>query len=383
MKESLPQPDQPAIDIELSVIKLFGYIQKDLQQINTPPLTAQALEVNADAYAELGSDNNPEEGLVFARISMDFPKRYTDIPFSMIFDINGVALSVAGQDFVFAPFQEIGSNERDIATKLINILVGLANGQLAILNTMTQDNEKVQAWELLYRKPGNSLYDALATYALFDSARKLKSREMVTEKFANTADIKDVDVDIETFKLFTFETNWLTKFNRTQIAGLHVPLTREDWEKSVDKYYDDKADAFVEKVDQWATKDKRSFKQQVLDAAKWRHLELMWWSLALMLYKPVSAWSLEYFHPSMVIFGLFVIAATIYRRNKKFYHYYPWIRPLAYVGFFLASILFISQHDNSAWWIVLCVFAAISLAENIFFDARETYTSRTKSSNNK
>lgn len=363
---------------DISAIKLFRHIQTLIGKINTPPLTQEALEINEDAYAELGSENDSGNSLIFARIGVEFPKRYTDLSFVMLFGDDGAALAVGGQEFIFSHYTHLGSDEKDIARKLINVLVGLANGQLAMLTTMTQDNEKIQAWEILYRKPGSQLYDALATYAMFDSARKLKNRELVTQKFANTADINDVDVDIATYKQFMFETNWLNKFNRQQIAGLHIPLTRADWEKSVDKYYDDRADEFVKKVDQWANPGQRTVWQQVIDAAKWRHLELLWWSLALILYRPITEWSLEHFHPAAISFGAFVLAATIYRRNPTFYKYYPFIRPLAYVSFVLSAIIYASVYDGSGWWITLGIVALVSLAENIFFDVHAIYTSRFK-----
>ena len=363
-------------EIDISVIKLFGFVQKYVEKVNVSPLTSEKLEINVDAYGELGSEQDPDESVVFARIGLEFPKSYSDLPFIMMFDAEGVALSVGALDFVYSHYGHLGDSERDIARKLVNILIGLANGQLAVLNTITQDDEKVQAWEMLYRKPKESLYDAIVTYAAFDSARKLKDREMTTQKFANNADIPDVAVDIDIYKHFTYETEWLNKFNRTQIAGLHVPLTRDDWEKNVDTYYDEKSDAFIEKVDKWGKGDDRTLWQQVTDAAKWRHLELMWWSLALLIYVPVREWSLAALSPSAVVFGIFVIAATIFRRTPKFYRYYPHIRPLAYLGFILATVVFAGQYDGSVWWFSLGVVAVLSLVENIFFDIREKIASK-------
>ena len=357
---------------ELSIIKLFGYVQKAIEKIDTYPLAKENLDVNSDSYADLGSDS--DEDLMFAHIGVDYTKRHTDLAFGMIFSKSVVGLSVGGHEYVFVHYDRIGRDEKDIAEKLTSILIGLANGQLAILCTVIQDNEKIQAWEILYRKTDNQFYDALSTYAMFDSARKLKNRELTTRKFANTANIRDIDVDIDTFRLFMFETTWLNKFNRKQINGLHIPLTRENWERSVDKYYDEKADAFIEKVDVWAEKDKKGFRQQVLDAAKWRHIELMWWSLALLMYKTLTEWSLERIEAGFVAFGVFVVVATVYRRRMTSYRHSLYIRLSAYVGFALSAFIFASYFDGSFWWYVLGALGLLALIENISFDIYAVYT---------
>lgn len=372
MKTDLQDPiEQVPTPPELSIIKLFNYVKKAIEKLDTPPLTKHALEINTDAYAEIGDGTS--EGVVFARIGVDFPKKYTDLPFSMIFSEEGVALAVGGMDYVFSEYEEIGDDEKQIATKIVNILIGLANGQLAVLNTITQDDEKTQAWEILYRQPGKQLYDAQATYAVFDSERKLKNKELITQKFANTADIKEVDVDIEAYKQFTFETNWLNKFNRQQIAGLHVPLTRKDWEASVDTYYDKKADDIVKKVDAWATKDKRSVWQQTIDAAQWRHIELTWWAVALLAYKSLSEWSLAHVHPGLIVFIILLLAATLFRNNELFLKFYTYIRFIAYGIFAGAGFVYVGYSDNSFWWVALGVVALVSLAENIGFDIHMVY----------
>lgn len=359
--------------IELSTIKIFNFVKKQIEKINTPPLTLDLLEVNEDAYSELGGDDDTSENSIFARIGFDFPKSYHDLPFMLVFDREGAALSVGALDFVYAHYEHLGENERVVASKLVAILTGLANGQLAVLNTLTQDNEKVQAWEMLYRKPKESYYDAITTYATFDSARKLKGREITTQKFANAADIAETVIDMEIYRHFTYETNWLNQFNRTHIASLHIPLTRDDWEKSIDRHYNEKTEGFLKNVDRWEDKVDHSLWERVLNAVKWRHLELMWWTFALLLFEPIRLWSLDAFHPVIISFGVFVIAATIYRRNPTFYRYYPWVRPIAYVSFILSSVLFISHYDASIWWFVLALIAALSLLENIFFDVRERF----------
>lgn len=371
MRKPITEPDTRLEEAEISAIKLFKHIKKNIRKINTPPLTEELLEINIDAYRELGNGN--AEGVIFSHIGVPFPKRYTDLPFDMAFAEDGVALAIGNGDFIFSHYAHIGGSEEDIADKLTSILVGLANGQLAMLTSITQDNEKVQAWEILYRKPGRKLYDALATYAAFDSARKLKNRQMTTEKFANTADIEDVAIDVDTYKVFTFETSWLNQFNRKRIAGLHTPLTREDWEKSVDSYYDQKTDEITNKVDAWANKDSGSLWGQILNTVKWRHLELMWWSTALLLYKPISGWSVEYLHPGFFVFIIFVIVATICRNNDTFRKYFPSIRLAAYIGFILASFIYLSYHDGSLWWVILGLVSVLTFVENIFFDIYTFY----------
>lgn len=354
---------------ELSTITLFEDIRTAIEKIDTYPLTRDTLEINQDSYAELG-DDIPGEGIIFARIGMDFPKKDSDLPFMMLFGSHGAALAFGAQEFVFCHYELLGDTEQHIARNLVAILVALANGQITLLNSMTQDNEKVQAWELLYRAPDRQLYDALATNIMFDSARKLKNREMVTEKFANSAAIRARKVDVGTLKLFIADTDARTKIDRTQIPGLHIPLTRDNWEKSVNKYYEDMADAVVEKVDRWVKKDDRSMWQQIVDAAKWRHLELLWWWLALMLYAPISQWSLEALDPIVTVFGALVILATIFRNTSIVILGIHWLKPLLYIGFILSLFLHFLEPASSIWWWVIGIFSVMSLIENFFFDIR-------------
>jgi hypothetical protein len=367
-----PLPDED-ID-EISAIKVFAYIKHAIESIDTPPLTSKDLEINSDAYEELGNGNT--DGTAFARIGILFPKKNSGVQFDMAFTEEGVVLGVGGADYIFSHYAHLGENEKEVADKLVTILIGLSNGQLAILSTVTQYDEKLQAWEILYREPGKHLYDAIATYAIFDSARKLKNKQLITQKFSNAANIDDVSIDIEAYRLFLHSTDWQYKFNRKQINGLHLPLTREDWEKSVEKYYDDKADEMTKKVDAWANKDPRSLWEQILHAVKWRHIELMWWSLALIVYRPITEGSVESLPLGFYIFGAYVVAATIYRNNSIFNKYFSSVRLSAYAGYVLASIIYLSYGDGSTWWIALGAASFITFLENIFFDIHSLYMRR-------
>lgn len=231
---------------QFSVIQFFRYVSEGVEKINVPPITSANLVINKDAYEELGGEFDEGE-MPFGHIGRDFPESNTDLVFIVDFYATGMAVCVGSFEYTFCHYEHLGDDEKVVARKVVDMLVALANGQVSLLCTYTEDDEKLQAIEVLYRKPEVQKYAAVATYPMFDSKRKLRNRELKTEHFANGSDITEIQLDDELLFYFLPQPFGSKKHNRKQITGLHKPLTREVWEKKVDDYYEKKSHEVLSK----------------------------------------------------------------------------------------------------------------------------------------
>lgn len=371
-------------DKQFSAIAFFRHVSELIAKINVAPVDRKTLVINKDAYQELGGEF-AESDLPFAHIGWEFPTSNTDLVFIVDFYATGVGVCVGSFEYTFCHYEHLGDDEEAVARKIVDMIVTLANGQVSLLCTYTEDEEKLQAIEILYKRPGAQKYNALATYAMFDSRRKLKGRELMTEHFANSGDIADVPLDKEILLCFLPDIEGSRNYSRKQIVGLHQPLTRAAWEKKVDDYYEKKANAIVAKVDKWANKDneKLTFMEQIVKYGRYRHVEIIWWSLALLLFEYVYAWQLG--DIPLYYGGLIFVAVAlgVMTRKVEYARYLGVAVPFAYLLAGLAAFMFLGVADKGVWWWVFAICWLFSACEVIGLDIRALWKLRPRSEHSK
>ncbi len=354
-------------DSHFSVITFFRYVREKIEAINTPPLNGVSLQINSDAYRELGGEFD-ESDQPFAHIALEFPTSNNDLIFATDFYPNGIGVSIGSFDYTFCHYEHLGDDEKQVAARVVDMLTTLANGQLGVLITYTEDDDKIQALEVLYKKPKKTKYDAIRTYPVFESARKLKNRELRADYSMNKADIDEVKLDVDMFLNFLPQPPGLDKYSRTQIQGRHAPLSRAEWESRVDEYYEEKTDEFISKVDAWAKKDNLSFMQRIVKYGKWRHLEILWWSVVLLLFTHLVNWDFSNISPYIVGFILVSAFVTLLRNKVRYNIYLLLIQPVAYIASIVVAAMFLGVGDKTTWWWIVAVCWTFSALEVIALD---------------
>lgn len=354
---------------EFSVIKFFRYFSEYIETLGDAPLGKDALTINKDVYEQLGGDEIDEE-LPFAHVAFDFPTSNNDLMFTLDLYASGAAMGIGSFEYTFCHYEHIGKDEQQVAARMVDILKALCNEQLALLCTYTEDDENLQAIEVLYRKPGAAKYDAIATYPMFESKRKLKGRELKTERFANFGSSGEVSVQTDAFLYFIPESPSSHTYDRKQISGLHVPLSREVWERKIDDYYDKKSDELVARFDGWANKENLTFMEQVVKYGRWRHVELASWSLVLLAYEYVVGWRLWDLPLQYVALAGITLGLVVYRNKVSYGRYLSTSVLFAYGLALLAAFMFVTLPEKSLWWWIVGVCWTFSVVECIGLDIR-------------
>lgn len=366
----------------LSVIRIFEQVRTNIAAIDVFPLTPDAIKVNKDELEALG-DDEVESGYAFARVATDFPESNSALTFAVDFLNTGIVFTIMNLEPLWRDYSELGTTDTQVSQLIIDTLICLANGQLAMLVTLTEDDDRLQAFELLYRHPGRTRYDAICTAANFQSARKLKGREYKTDVFINKAKIDPVSLNVAKTQFLLMSDSqfaMMRSIGRKNISGLHEPLTREIFNKNVDAYAEKVgqkvADTMEYKVDQaFDVVEKKigvqgkSFWEQAVHFAKWRHIELMFWSLSLLLC-PYLINANTNVYPGVILLAGALVALFVFRKKYPYPQILYVLAPVAYVLFVVGLWLFVGGMTSHwlAW--VIGIGAFVALIENIFFDAR-------------
>lgn len=352
-----------------SAIKFFRYFSESIKDINVAPMDQDTLVINKDIYEELGSDEVDEE-LPFAHLAFDFPTSNNDLIFVVDLYQSGVAMSVGSFEYVFCEYELLGKNEEAAAERVIAIAKALSNGQLSLLCTYTEDDEKLQAIEVLYRKPDAQKYDTIATFPMFESKRKLRNRELKTEHFGNKSVIDEVAVHLDTFISFLPQPPGVQTYNRKQIKGLHLPLSRDAWEKKINQYYEKRSERILSRFDKGSGNSKLSFLELVVKYGKWRHLELSAWSIALLLFEYVISWRLTEAPVSLFLFASAVIMLAVLRDKVSYRRYLASTVLFSYAIATFAAVSFLNVGTKEMLWWILGVCWMFSVAEVLGLDLR-------------
>lgn len=364
---------------DFSAIKVFKYFEHRVEEVHSSLINSEKLQVNVDAYKELADDDGPE--FVFARISYDFALRNLDLPFGMVFTRYSVGLSIGGSDYSFIYYRDVGSSEKNAAGKLANLLIALANGQIAALCTYRESDSAIQANEIIYRRPGGYTYEVLKTYAMFAADRKQDSDDLAVDKVSNSDAIKEVEVDIDLYKSFyDDESGWTDKYNRPQMDGHITPLSNQEWKSRIEQYHIEKTERVVAKFDSITNPDNKSLWEQMIDYSKWRHLELLGYCLLFVLFEYIREWSFDGFRLENIAFAVFVASIVLLRNKLPYRIFVLLVAPIAYAAFALLASIFFTTFDDSFWAWLLAVFAVGSIVECIVFDARAFFRSTVFSS---
>ncbi len=245
-------------------LDFFTEFKKKIEAINKYPLSKQNLHINEDALQHV-LDDDTDESVPFAVVEMARPHHKDDLLFSCEFYPSAIMLTTGSDYPIDIDYKELKLSSSQLAERLVAILIGLCNGQIASMYTIA--NNRIQAIELLYKAPKATLYAAFYTLDTFQSKRALRYVDYETDVYKNDLDFKQVDVDIRLLsKFFPRPVNFGGM--RGAIANLADPLTLEEWQQLDGKRFDQRWDNYIAK----RFGEKKTWKQW---AQKYSHFEVM------------------------------------------------------------------------------------------------------------
>ena len=361
----------------LSPIHIFGNVQKYIEKISTAPLLPTIVKVNKDQANDLGNDEEIE--FPFARVDTGFPESYDQLLFAIDFYDKGLDLAFSGGEGTWVAYEELGTTDREVSIALTNLLTVFSNGQLKILLTCLEKNDHIQAVEILYRAPHSSVYNAIATSSRFLPPKKLKKHILYTTLFANSAGIKEVDIDIsKTQKLLLpsyVDEEIMNAIGRKNLIDLNEPLLPENLELCIDNYAEKAGERASVKINQKLdTFDKSigaygmSTWELFVHFARWRHIELMVWGFAMLAAYHWVTWTIADANPIIWLIGISLIPIYLFRKRYPYPQILYIFAPIGYMLFAIGTVLFL-QNFTPHWitW-TIAIFALLSIAENIFLD---------------
>lgn len=210
-----------------STIRFFRALSDRVAACNTYPLNSDNLIIDHDEYAQIGEHD--ESAAPFAYLGIDHPRSRQDLLFGIEFFDTGYEISIDRQVPLFYHYYHLADDEKMAADIVFAILAALANGQVGVLCSQTDDDERVQAVEVLYRPKGRQQYQALRTYPMFSSKRQLRDREWSTFMMRGDAAIDEVQVNRAVLASWTIDGSG-SDITRGVIRDLAAPLTRVEWE---------------------------------------------------------------------------------------------------------------------------------------------------------
>ena len=134
---------------EFSVAAFFNEFCRLIKVINIYPLSEENLVVNKDSFSRL-TDDYSELYSPFASLVMDRPRSDADLLFGVEFFEHVFVIGIDMQEPIEVPYDALGLGETELAQELVNLLVGIANGQIAVL--VTHIDDMGQAVEFLYKQ---------------------------------------------------------------------------------------------------------------------------------------------------------------------------------------------------------------------------------------
>lgn len=218
---------------QFSVINFYRAFQLQIDQIDTFPISSDNLIVHQDLVKMLG-DDEVEFTYPFASIAMDRPRSFGDLLFTLEFYASSFVISVDQQPPLEIPYTAFHLSEKELASALVDVLVGLANGQILVLTTILNEEEP-QAVEVIYRQKGAKLYSVLRTFAFFTKDSKATDANYSTEIHRNNFDVHEIKVNVTFLEQLILSSMESNASNRKPFADLDSPLTRKIFSSNSDK----------------------------------------------------------------------------------------------------------------------------------------------------
>lgn len=375
-----------------SVIQLFRHFQSAVDRIDVYPLVKSNIKVQSDIYSELSNERYCDEP--FARLDKGFSESNKDYTFCCDFYGHGVGLYMKNQDCYFLGYDSVSISEKDLATRLVQILQALTNGQLFILETYTEDDGYTRVAELVYKGPGDMGYEAIHTFTSYEKNQKYEQPEYSTRYLRNDIDLQEVDLDIELLRKFLPPTEGV--LNRGAINSLRDPFTYELWqqlfeqdverkrrnqERKIEAWFEkrlEKINTYAARLEAKSKKQDQDWKKRYVDSMKKRHLELVWWCVfatSVMVYF-LHAEPTVYAYISVIYCAMAAALVTAFR-NIAYKKYLFLATPLSYVAVAVAYAVCFGAERNVAFWMLLTA-TSISLIECLYFDVRGIMKSRVR-----
>ncbi|HEU5121321.1 MAG TPA: hypothetical protein VFT59_00605 [Candidatus Saccharimonadales bacterium] len=358
-----------------SVIRFFDHFKKLLEAIDTPPLSLSNLAVQKDALAQIADEDR--EDFSFAHLGIDFPTSFHTLLFSLDLFRGGVGITIDNQGMGLCDYTLIADSEAEAAQKVVNVLQALSNGQIAYLFTYSEGGEEpVQAVEVLYKQPGDTVYAIRSAYPAFDT--RLKNGEYNTILRKNDAPLEEVAFDLG---LLSTALPIDDPMNiRDLFEGPHVPFTYALWQQTVKANYDKKgdeladriktkADAWIEKLDKSTERREESkttlpLSQSVKLSGRFRHAELRLEALAMAIITIVAM-----SNPYTIGLLLGAIVTLIIAPWRRLWQPWHWTQvALSYGIFTVAAVLFVIIPAKDVFWWIVAILSTVSLIETIAWD---------------
>lgn len=352
-----------AMSNNFSTLHFFQEFRDGLRQINKQPLRLDALVVHKENFAQLADEDADDIG--FAHIGIDFASSNSVLTFSVDFFRQGIHISIDSHDFVQIDYTSIANTPARAATKLLDLLVGLANGQVSTLYTHFEESERAQAIEVIYRK--GKVRRVLLTIPLYERKGRRDNDQLTTSIHQNTYDFPQVTVDTNLL-IAALPATDIPSFNRKLAAGPLTPLTHDEWRQTIEAQYDGKADAIIAKIDALAgAPSSTSFKALYLHYAEKRHpntiivLTLGVITLTIFGSTAASGWIVA----SILVLLLASIGALLLRHSSA---RYAVLRPLFFVAALTATSAFIQLAEPTLLYSIVLAMAVIETIECIILD---------------
>jgi hypothetical protein len=123
--------ERPADTSEFSVIKFFQLLEKRIAGVNKYPIQKKNLNIQQDAYKRLAQGDDDE---IFAYLECGRKEADTDVRFSVEFTAACFIMTIEGQGAFVLGYSNF-TDEEDAARQIVEAMIMLSNGQLAVLIT--------------------------------------------------------------------------------------------------------------------------------------------------------------------------------------------------------------------------------------------------------
>lgn len=373
---------------QLSALHIFRAVQSFIASVDTSPLLAAHLRFNQEQYNQ--SDDDVAVEFPFARLDTGFPESNTSLGFMIDFYSKGIDIAVLGNgEPVRLLYDDIASDNEAVASALIALLTVLGNGQVKLLLTCTDDDdERLQAVEVLYRPAGKRSYDAIISQDFFMKPRQLRDHSLKTTVITNSVDLADVPLATELLQRCLVDdvnTELMAMIGRKRLVDLNVPLTPEVLKQGIDAYAEEMGERAGQKVEAFlggkksAGAQPMSFWEEVTANSATRHIDLLWGGFLMLAAPYWIRWDEDFSTAALAIGGVMIILYFVRKKLPQRVLLYG-IGPLGYGVFILSAVEFISSFTNHWVWWAVAIAAVLIGAATAVVDVRLLWQRRARRS---
>jgi hypothetical protein len=359
-----------------SSIQFFRHFREALDDVDIYPVDEKNLKIQKDMYADLA--NELYYDVPFAHLDRGFPESNNDFTFSCDLFGQGVAITLHNQEPFFCDYVSIDGDEKKAATKIVDILKALSNGQIFVLETRLEGQDEPRVAEVLYQAPVSTTLKPIHTYCSYQVTGEMKGEEYYTYSIRNNLSIPEVAVDLAIFRKFLPQPD-KTVYQRAPFKKIS-PFTYEVWRELVkaraDKQTEDrniKIDKwfakFEKKLVKWSDRQDPTLKQLYFKSVRKRHLELVLWAYGASIVAALSFSGGVTEHLLMIVCSIAIICVLLIR-NITYKRYLTIALPVAYIAAVAVLCVYGLNGINGVLRWVAVVAVLVSFVECMIFDIK-------------